>query len=107
MGSDAVCEAMFGKLRMMSESPPRGGVSTKTLCGNLGSVWEAAIDVGIAASGRCDDEDALRQPRRGRSPCALVFRVGSQVGCGGVPNVVVFHDDIDAFVRIFGWFPCK
>ena len=61
MGSNAVCEAMFGKLRMMSESPPPGGVSTKTLCGNLGSVWEAAIDVGIAASGRCDDEDALRQ----------------------------------------------
>ena len=36
-----------------------------TLCGNLGSVWEAAIDVGITASGRCVDEDALRQPRRG------------------------------------------
>jgi hypothetical protein len=25
-----------------------------------------------------------------------VFRVGSQVGCGGVPNVVVSHDDIGA-----------
>ena len=36
MGTDAVCEANVG---------------------------EAADDVGIAASGRCDDEDALRQPR--------------------------------------------
>jgi hypothetical protein len=28
--------------------------------------------------------------------CVSVFRVGSQVGCGGVPNVVVSYDDIGA-----------
>lgn len=31
-----------------------------------------------------------------RSPCVFVLRVGSRVGCGGVPSVVVFHDDIGA-----------
>jgi hypothetical protein len=31
-----------------------------------------------------------------RLSLCVVFRVCSQVGCGGVPNVVVFHDDIGA-----------
>jgi hypothetical protein len=30
------------------------------------------------------------------SPCVSVFRVGSQVGCGGVSSVVMFHDNIGA-----------
>jgi hypothetical protein len=59
------------------------------------SVWEVAGEVGVAGSWRSDDDDTVWQPRGG-SPCVSVFRVGSQVGCGGVPNVVVFHDDIGA-----------
>jgi hypothetical protein len=57
------------------------------------SVWEVADEVGVAGSWRSDDDDSVWQPRRG-SPSVSVFRVGSQVGCGGVSNVVVFHDDI-------------
>jgi hypothetical protein len=35
MDSDAICEALFGKLPMKSESLARGGVTMMTLCGNL------------------------------------------------------------------------
>jgi hypothetical protein len=59
------------------------------------SVWEVAGEVKVASSWRSDDDDTVWQPRYG-SPCESVFRVGSLVGCGGVPNMIVFHDDIGA-----------
>jgi hypothetical protein len=75
---------------------PIGGMGRLGLRRRLwSSVWEVAGEVGVAGSWRSDDDDAVWQPRRG-SPCASVFRVGSQVGCGGVPNLVMFHDDIGA-----------
>ena len=58
LGSSAVCEALFGKTLVKSESLPRG-VMTMTLSGNL--------DAGLLVR--------------------LCFLVGSRVGCGGVPNV--------------------
>jgi hypothetical protein len=59
------------------------------------SVREVAGEVGVAGSWRSDDDDPVWQPCCGSS-CVSVVRVGSQVGCGGVPNVVVSHDDIGA-----------
>jgi hypothetical protein len=66
------------------------------LRGRLGSsVWKVAGEVRVAGSWRSDDDDTVWQPRCG-SLYVYVFRVGSQVGCDGVPNMVVFHDDIGA-----------
>jgi hypothetical protein len=59
------------------------------------SVWEVAGEVGVAGSWRSDDDDTVWQPRCG-SLCVSVFRVGSQIGYSGVPNMVVFYDDIGA-----------
>jgi hypothetical protein len=59
------------------------------------SVWEVVGEVGVAGSWRSDDDDTVWQPRRG-SLCVSVFRVGSQVSCGGVPNALMFYNDIGA-----------
>jgi hypothetical protein len=58
-------------------------------------LWEVVGEVGVAGSWRSDDVDSVWQPRCG-SPYVSMFRVGSQVGSGGVSSVVVFHDDIGA-----------
>jgi hypothetical protein len=57
------------------------------------SVWEVAGEVRVAGSWRSDDDDIVWQPRCG-FPSVSVLRVGSQVGYGGMSNVVVFHNDI-------------
>jgi hypothetical protein len=57
------------------------------------SVWEVAGEVGVAGLWMSDDDDTMWKPGCG-SPCVSMLPVGSQVACGGVPNVVVFHDDI-------------
>jgi hypothetical protein len=36
-----------------------------------------------------------------------VFRVGSQIGCGGVSNIIVFHDDIGVLYEFFADFPAN
>jgi hypothetical protein len=75
---------------------PIGGMDRHGLRHRLwSSVREVAGEVGVAGPWGSDDDDPVWQPCCG-SPCVSVFRVGSQVGCGGVPIVVVSHDGIGA-----------
>jgi hypothetical protein len=77
MDSGAVCEALSRKSPVKSESLARGGVMTMILCGNL--------DVALL----------------------VCLCLGSQVGCGGVPSVVVFHNDIGALYEFSSRFPAN